>query len=264
MKRFYLVVCLFLMAVSGFSQEKLIQGRIIVDFDEEDLEETYITNTRSKFTTITDKTGRFSIKAQAGDSLLIRSPYYESRRFLITENLMDKKLVTIHLNLQSIVLDAAVLSQKLTGYLDKDARYKSEKDVVAKLHLELGINPDASKLRDSSNFTLGKDIGFTHMNVEKLLEVFTGDLRRRQNLYEYEGRENKIEHIQEYFGEGYFVNDLRIPKEKIRDFVFFAYGSSDTIPALYENKNFLAMMLELNKMATQYLSRLKPWYVKPD
>lgn len=243
------------------AQEKLIKGRIIIDIEESEANDIYITNTRTKITAITDATGSFSIKAAIGDSLLIRSYQYETRRFYLSKNLMNKDLINIHLNLQAVVLGEARITQKLTGYLDKDAQYNPKKDQVAKLYKDLGVNPDASKLRDSSSFQMWKDISPVHLNVERLLEAFTGDLRRRQNLYEFEGREAKIEAIQNYFGDNYFVEDLNIPKERIRDFIFYAFGSSE-IPTYYDNNNYLNIMLTLNKLAPVYLSRLNTWFYK--
>lgn len=156
-------------------------------------------------------------------------------------------------------MDEAVITKKLTGYLDIDAKYSGKKDVVTKLYDELGVNPDASKLRDSSNFTLGKDISLMHVNVEKIFESITGDLRRRQNLYAFEGKEFKIKEIQDFFGEDYFVKDLEIPKEKIREFVYYSYETNTQIPISLDNQNFLSIMIELQKTAPLYLTRLKNW-----
>lgn len=251
----------FLLQINA--QEKTINGRIILDMDEGFGEDIYITNSRTNLTTVTDATGAFKIKAMAGDHLLIQSINYENRRFTLNETVMNMDMVTIHLNLQAIVLDDAIITRKLTGYLDKDAKYNPKLDPLNELYKELGVNRDASKLRDSSDFQLGKDISILHLNVEKMLEVFTGDLRRRQNLYTFEGREAKIEHIQNYFGEDYFIDELGLPKEKIRDFIFYAYGSSG-ISALYDQNNFLGIMIEFNKLAPLYLNRLQSWYTQPD
>lgn len=253
----------FILTVSILTQaqEKTINGVIIIDLSEASPEGIYITNSRTQNATVTDLTGSFSILAQAGDSLLIQSAFYESRRFYLTENLMKKDIVNIHLNIQPIALDVAVISKKLTGYLDIDAKYKPGKDPIADLYKELGVNPDASKLRDSSDFTMWQDVSPFHLNVEKLYDVFSGDLRRRQNLYAFEGTESRILHIREYFGDEYFTGELDIPKEKIREFIFYSYESSQ-IPIYYENKNFLNIMTELGKMAPVYLSRLNSWNPK--
>lgn len=252
------LLCLFLFGLLH-AQEKTITGRIIIDLEDFSAEGIFITNSRTQITSVTDLTGSFTVRAQAGDLLLIRSDFYESRSFEINENLLKKDLLTIHLSLQTIVLDEAVITKKLTGYLDIDAKYSGKKDVVTKLYDELGVNPDASKLRDSSNFTLGKDISLMHVNVEKIFESITGDLRRRQNLYAFEGKEFKIKEIQDFFGEDYFVKDLEIPKEKIREFVYYSYETNTQIPISLDNQNFLSIMIELQKTAPLYLTRLKNW-----
>jgi hypothetical protein len=255
----FLSLIIFCLSFILWGQEKNITGRIIIDLDDSTAEGIYVTNTRTEITAITDLTGSFSMRAQAGDVLHIHSDLYESRRFEITENLMKKDLVTIHLSLQTILLDEAVITRKLTGYLDVDAKYSGKKDVVTRLYDELGVNPDASKLRDSSNFTLGKDISLMHVNVEKIFESITGDLRRRQNLYAFEGKELIITDIQEFFGEEYFIKDLEVPKEKIREFVYYSYETNHAVQMAYQNKNYLTIMVEFQKTAPQYLARLKSW-----
>lgn len=242
------------------AQEKTINARIIIDFDEGSAENIYVTNLRTRLSTITDATGNFKIKATAGDSLLIRSYQYETRRFYLQPSLMNKELITIHLNLETVVLDEAILSNRLTGYLDKDAKYNSQTNNIDQLYKEMGINKDASKLRDTANFKFGRDLSLFHLNVEKVLESMTGDLRRRRNLYAFEGREAVIVAIEGYFGEDYFVQDLSLPKEKIRDFIFYAYGSS-SIPTYYQKNDYLSIMIEMGKLAPSYLERLKNWYV---
>lgn len=255
----FLTLIVFGLSILLWGQEKMITGRIIIDLDDSTAEGIYVTNTRTDITAITDLTGSFSMRAQAGDILHIHSDLYESRKFEITENLLKKEWVTIHLSLQTILLDEAVITRKLTGYLEVDAKYSGKKDVITKLYEELGVNPDASKLRDSSSFTLGKDISLMHVNVEKIFESMTGDLRRRQNLYAFEGKEIIMTEIQEFFGEEYFIKDLEIPKEKIREFVYYSYESNQAIQMAYQNKNYLTIMVEFQKTAPLYLNRLKSW-----
>jgi len=258
MKKSHIFPIFFLLAQFVSAQEKLVKGVIIIDTEDGSPEGIYVTNSRTRLTSITDLTGSFAIHAVAGDSLLIRSSFYESRRFYLTENLMNKDFVTVHLNLQPIVLDEAIITQKLTGFLDKDAKYNPDKDQIAKLYKELGVNPDASKLRDSTDFTMWKDVSPFHLDVEKLLEVFNGDLRRRQNLYKFEGDEAVIMAIREYFGDNYFIEDLGIPKEKIREFVFFTYEST-SIQSHYQSGNYLKIMQVFSRTAPVYLNRLKSW-----
>ena len=249
---------IFMLTQFVSAQEKLMKGIIIIDTEDGSPEDIYVTNSRTKLTSITDITGSFAIHAEAGDSLLIRSTFYESRRFYITEKLFKKETLTIHLNLQPIALDEAVITQKLTGFLDKDAKYNPQKDQIANLYKELGVNLDASKLRDSSNFKFGQDISITSLNVEKMLEVFNGDLRRRQNLFKYEGDESIIIAIREYFGDDYFTDDLGIPREKIREFIFYTYNST-SVKLSYEENNFLKIMQIFSETAPLYVKRLKSW-----
>lgn len=239
----------------GYAQEKLINGRIIIDLEDASPEGIYITNSRTQFTSITDITGSFAIHAVVGDSLLIRSTFYESRKFHLKQSLFKNELITIHLNMQPIALDEVVISTKLTGILEKDAKYSSRPDPVAELYAEMGINPDIKYRRDATDFQMWKDVSPLHLNVEKLLESMTGDLRRRQNLFDYEDKEAILTEIREYFGDDYFIQDLDIPQSKIREFIFFAYETT-FISNHYKVKNYFKIMEEFNKVRETYLKRL--------
>jgi len=246
----------------GISQEKLIKGRIIIDLEDASPEGIYITNSRTQLTSITDITGSFAIHAVAGDSLLIRSTFYESRKFYVRESLLHKELLTIHLNMQPVMLDEAVISNKLTGILEKDAKYSSGPDPVAELYAEMGINPDIKPRRDATDFSMWKDVSPLHLNVEKLADVISGDLRRRQNLFAYEDKEGILTEIREYFGDDYFTEDLDIPQEKIREFIFFAYETT-FIADHHKVSNYFKIMEELNKVKPIYLNRLENQNLKP-
>lgn len=250
---------LILSLSKGYGQERLIHGLIILDVDEPIIEKIHVTNSRTQLTSFTDLTGSFSMRAMVGDILYIRSSLYESRQFLLTEALINKSVINIHLNLQPVLLEEAVISPKLSGYLDKDVRYSPDKDRLAKLYRNLGFNPDVSNLRDTTPLEFWKDFSPTHFNVERVFEAISGDLRRRQSLYKHESKQNKINGIHSYFGDNYFVQDLNIPKEKISDFLTYSYDSS-TIPLHYSKGNYFSIMIELNRLAPIFLSRLNTWY----
>lgn len=256
-----LLVIIFLLGLWSrlFSQEKLIKGQIIIDTENESAEGIYITNKRTQISTITDLTGSFAIHAKEGDELLIQSFLYESRKFIIIKNVLDNGFVSIHLNLQPIVLDAAIITPKLTGYLDKDVKYQASKDIIAKLYRDLGINPDNGKIKDSTALKSWNEYHPFTLNIEGIFGAITGDTRRKRNLYEYEGKEERISNLRNYFGDEYFENDLKIPKEKIRDFLFYSYETG-TVSMYYERGDYLNIMVELNKSSKVYLNRLNSWH----
>ncbi len=259
--RSLLVLFLFLISCAlSFSQEKMIEGRIVIDVDDETPEGIMITNSRTQITSITDLTGSFSLRVQENDELIIRSALFESRNFIIRKSMMDKALIQIHLNYQPVILDEAVITEKLTGYLDKDVKYKPSKDVIAKLYKDIGINPDNGKLRDSTALKPWKEqMPFT-LNVEGIFGAITGDTRRKRNLYEFEDKDKRIHNIKDYLGDNYFVDDLNIPQEKIIDFIYYSFDNS-SIPTYYEKGDYLSIMVELNITSKNYLNRLEKWHL---
>lgn len=256
MSKFFWTFFILLWGYYVDAQEKLINGRIIIDVEDSSPEGIKVTNSRTRLTSITDIIGTFSLRAQIGDTLIIRSSQYESRNFILRESVFRKPSIDIHLNMQPIVLNEAVITPKLTGILEKDAKISEKIDPVTELYKELGIDPDKKVVRDTTQFTIGKDISIFHLNVEKVYDALSGDLRRRRNLFEYEGKEAKIEEIRKYFGDDYFTLDLGIPYEKIREFIYFSFETT-FIPDYFETKNYFKIMNELNQTRIIYLNRLK-------
>ena len=241
-----------------FAQEKWIQGNIIIDDSDDTAEGIYVTNLRTNHTTISNFTGTFLIQAQVNDTLKIQSDWYENRLIILKPNLFSKPTIVVHLAVQTIQLNTAFIGQKLTGILEKDVKNGKKQDVVTNLYKSLGVNPDIKPIKDTSSLKAGLlsgDITLTRLDVGRLYDVFTGKAKQRKALIYYESKYDKITKIKNYFGEDYFINDLKIPKFKIRDFIDNALTNTESKIEL-NDVNYFKLLQLFNSYSKIYLDFL--------
>ncbi|MFV0209118.1 hypothetical protein OBK13_07915 [Empedobacter falsenii] len=241
-----------------FAQEKWIQGNIIIDDSDDTAEGIYVTNLRTNHTTISNFTGTFLIQAQVNDTLKIQSDWYENRLIILKPNLFSNPTIVVHLAVQTIQLNTAFIGQKLTGILEKDVKNGKKQDVVTNLYKSLGVNPDIKPIKDTSALRAGLldgDISLTRLDIGRLYDVFTGKAKQRKALIDYESKYDKITKIKNYFGEDYFINDLKIPKFKIRDFIDNALTNTESKIEL-NDVNYFKLLQLFNSYSKIYLDFL--------
>lgn len=251
-----------------FSQQKWVQGNLIIDDSEEIAEGVYITNLRTNHTTISNFTGTFFIEAKVNDTLQIQSDWYENRQIILRPTLFNKSEIIIHLAVKTIQLNTAYIGQKLTGILEKDVKNGRKQDVITNLYKSLGVNPDIKPIKDTSSIKAGLfngDITLTRLDVGRLYDVFSGKAKQRKALIDYETKYDKITKIKNYFGEDYFTKDLNIPKFKIRDFIDNALNNTGNNIQLNDVNYFKLLQLfnSYSKIYLDFLYNNKPNTTKP-
>ena len=267
MKPFFTFLLIIIAQIS-FSQDKWIQGNIIIDNSDDNAEGIYITNLRTKHTTLSNFAGTFFIQAQVNDTLKFQSDWYENRIVVLKQNLYIKPSIVIHLAPQVIQLKTAYIGQKLTGILEKDVKNGKKQDVITNLYKSLGVNPDLKPIKDTSALKAGLlsgDISLTRLDIGRMYDVFTGKAKQRKNLIDYETKYDKITKIKNYFGNDYFTNDLKIPSYKIRDFIDNALTNTGNNIQLNDVNyfKFLQIFNSYSKIYLDYLYGNVPNKTKP-
>lgn len=253
------IICLFFLPIVGFSQEKWVQGIIIIDNSEEKGEGIYVTNTRSNHTTLSNFVGTFFIKAQVNDTLRFRSDWYENRIIVLTPSMFANEKIVVHLAAQIIQLQTAYIGPKLTGILERDVTAGKVEDRMTRLYRQLGVNPDIKPLRDTSKIDaglFGKDINLTSLDVGRLYDAFSGNLRRRAALVSYESKHEKLQLIRAYYGDNYFTNELGIPSFKIDEFIENAIQNNKKENISINDPNYFRLLTLFNTYRETYLDQL--------
>jgi len=252
------IFCIVFTLNTAHAQTKWIQGNIIIDHSEEKAEGVYIRNKRTKYTTKSNFLGVFFIQAQVNDTLEIRSEWYENRNIVLKPNLFKKDIIIIHLAIQTINLSEALISKKLTGILEKDVVLGKHEDDLTRIYRLLNVNPDINPIKDTSAIKAGLldgDITLTKLNIGRIYDAFTGDLRKRKALFDYESQAAQVARIRSYYGDNYFKIDLNIPSYKINEFIITALTNTQNTHQL-KNPNYFSLLGILSNYSSKYLDDL--------
>ncbi|MEO8773310.1 MAG: hypothetical protein ABI263_03955 [Gelidibacter sp.] len=94
-----------------------IKGQLIGN---DEVEGIHILNNSSNTFTISNRNGEFSIPAKLNDILSFSGVSYELKSLVVTEKIIDSKLLTIYLTEKINALDEVVVGKILTGDLSLD------------------------------------------------------------------------------------------------------------------------------------------------
>ena len=240
------------------AQIKWVQGNIIIDHTDEKAEGVYVTNKRTNYTTKTNFAGVFFIQAKVNDTLLIRSEWYENKNLILRPQLFNKEQIVIHLGIQTINLSEALISKKLTGILEKDVVLGKKEDDVTRLYRLLNVNPDINPIKDTSALKAGLfdgDISLTRLDVGRIYDAFSGGLRKRKALFDFESQNYQIKQIRSYFGDKYFKLELNIPSYKIDEFILTTLTNTNNLNQL-KDPNYFFLQNILKEYSTKYMEDL--------
>ena len=263
MPQFYKSFLLPILLFMGFShallaQTKWVQGNVIIDNSDEIAEGVVVSNKRTNHSTKTNFAGIFFIQAQENDTLLIRSDWYENRNIILKPALFNKSEIVIHLSVKTIHLKEAIIAKKLTGVLEKDVTGGKKEDDLTRLYKILNVNPDINPIKDTAALKTGLfngDIRLTGLDVGRLYDAFSGNLRKRKAAMEYETQNYNVAQIRSYFGDQYFQLELNIPKYKINEFIVTALSNTNNIHQL-KQPNYFTIQEILKNYSKKYLDDL--------
>ncbi len=179
---------------------KLWRGKIIADAN--DLEGVYILNIKNKQATTTEKGGYFSISGTIGDSLALSGFQLKSTKIGLTQQNYSKELFFI--KMESIV-----------SYLE-EVKINQYQNINS---LSLGILRKPAK-----EYTPAERRLFTATSgggIDGLLNLISGRTKMLKRSIEIEKKEMALEKIEILFDEKYFVETLKIPKDKIKGFEYY-------------------------------------------
>ena len=128
------------------AQSTLISGKVVIDDIEyhADLDNFSIINLNTNAKTMANSDGIFSIKVNLNDELLFKNEGIEERVLKISENIISKGFITVHLNEMVIELEEASI---LSLSQDKLKNLGKNKSFGEKLNDEMGFNsPEFQKL----------------------------------------------------------------------------------------------------------------------
>ena len=249
MKSFVLTILFY--GINVFSQNNdlfFLRGKVISQLKE--LTEVNVTNFRSNFTTIIESNGNFSMFVKVGDSLQFSSLQIITKKVVINENDIVKKLFAVNLEAKVISLENVVIKTYPTinaialGILKKPAKK---------------YTPAERKLKAAKDF----DVGYYRIlmpnvffSIDPFINTISGRTALLKKELQVERKEYLLQKIEYLFKEEYFLENLKIPKDYLRGFWYYAVEDQKLAAALNAKNKIMARFIFAD-LATKYLEILK-------
>ena len=245
-----IVMFLFLFFVPTFVQSQslsLLKGKITSQIKE--LNDIYVSNLRSETNTVTDKNGNFSMFVKVGDTIQFSGLQVDTKKVMMDENDITKKLYVI--NLKAKVIPLKEVEIKLypninavsLGILEKPAKK---------------YTPAERKLKTASNYYPTADAGLMmggSIGLDPIINAITGRTAMLKKELQIEKKEYLLQKIEYLFKEDYFTENLKIPKDYVRGFCYYAVEDPKLIEALNSKNKMMARFI-FSDVATKYLELL--------
>ena len=219
---------LFFLALWTWAQDgptKPLRGK--VTSAAEDVVGVVVQNISSKDAVITDIDGNFIIRVRVNDTLVFSAVNFQRKVFPVTETLYNSSFITVPMEeFVNQLREVVVSPYNLSGVLDRDLVKLPEQRVVDAEALGL---PNANAKDYTQSERLLKQATYGKFNVGMLLSppldpiinAITGRTKMLKNRVKVDKTYAQTQQVQNFYVDSLFVTTLKIPKEKIEDFMYF-------------------------------------------
>ena len=238
------LILFFVQTLAQGQELTFLKGKITAQIKE--LNEVYITNLRSESNTTTDTNGNFSMFVKVGDTLQFSGLQIVGKKKRIDESDIAKKLFVISLEGKVIPLDEVEVKK----YPNINAVSLGILQRPAKVY-----TPAERKLKAATD--LDGKIGFGGaMSLDPLINAISGRTAMLKKELKIERKEYLLKKIEYLFREEYFLENLKIPKDYLRGFWYYAVEDPKLVEAL-NSKNKMMSRFIFSDLAIKYLEILK-------
>lgn len=182
----------------GFSQEKVIEGKVIINSS---LQGIKVENINRQISVLTDENGTFKIIGTTGEVLVFSALHIERKiLFLKEEHLAN----SIEIKLKSTAIEI------------------EEVEIGKQHNIDFGGKryTQAERKYKTSGQILKMNQGF-EFNLEALGNLFNGKRKQLKKAIEIEETNKLLSELDFYFNEDFYVNSLGLTPEYINDFKYF-------------------------------------------
>jgi len=222
----------------------LLKGKVTSQIKE--LNEVYITNLRSDSNTTSDKNGNFSMFVKLGDSLQFKGLQILTKTKVIAEDDLAKKLFIANVEAKVIPLEEVEvktypnINAVSLGILQKPAKVYTPAE--RRLKTASDFDPTAN-----AGMMMGGSIG-----LDPIINAITGRTAMLKKELAIERKEYLLQKIEYLFKEEYFLENLKIPKNYLRGFWYYAVEDAKLEEALNTKNKMMARFI-FSDLATKYL-----------
>ncbi|WP_396590440.1 hypothetical protein [Allomuricauda sp. R78024] len=216
---------LFLVAFSVSAQQKELRGKVYSKG--KDVVGVVVQNVTTEKAVITDIDGNFSILIKLNDTLIFSAVQFKRKILPVNEVLFNTSFITVPLEeFVNELSEVVVKPYDLSGDLGQDlGGLQLEKDVSAEA---LGLPNAHQKIPSQSQRKL-QQATFGKFNVgmiltpplDPIINAITGRTKMLKNRVKVDKAYARTQRVQDFYVDSLFVVTLKIPSEKIEDFMYF-------------------------------------------
>ncbi len=244
--------CFFFISVLGFAQtglDKKMEGKVYSD--DGDVAATHVFNISTKKAVITDINGFFTIHVNRNDTLVFSAVQFKKKQIVVTQEMLESTLVSVPLEDELTELDEVVVTPyNLTGDISKDILTLNIDPVITAESLELP-NAYVRILTKSERELFEATSGGGLLPINPILNAISGRTKMlkervaRNTLYDRTGR------VREFYADSLYRTKLRIPEEKIDDFLYFCEIDTE-FQSLVDTHDILKIWSYMEKRSIAY------------
>lgn len=183
--------------------------------------DVHILNLSGRTATISDAEGYFRVEVKPGDTLVFSAVRYRRTSLVITNEVLDVSSILIPLVPLVNELDEVVVTPyNLSGNLDTDLGRLPEVNPVSAFSLGLP-NAAARRLTQTENRLHEATTGGGIVPLNPILNAITGRTKQLKKQLALEKRYELAIQMRGYFPDSLYVKQLRIPEDRLADFIYF-------------------------------------------
>ncbi|APQ16506.1 hypothetical protein [Maribacter hydrothermalis] len=220
MRSSFLLIFLLMSAVSvaQIGKSKNLEGKVYSD--DGDVAATHVLNLTTKRATITDVNGFFTITVNMLDTLEFSAIQYKKKIVVVSTAILESKFISVGLEDALNELDeVTVTPYNLSGNLLKDLPTLELDPIVTAS--TLGLPNAYVKIPTKAERELSAATANPIMSFDPLLNALSGRTKMLKKRVERNKLYDRTERIRNFYADSIFQKQLKIPIEKIDDFLYF-------------------------------------------
>lgn len=189
--------------------------------------DVHVMNTSASRATISNDNGYFAIEVTLGDTLLFSAVQFKRKSLVINAEMLSSKMLFVPLEEFVNELDEVVVRPyDLSGDLGKDMQNMDTGAVVSATSLGLPnahVKPPIQSVRHLQTATAGKFHPLMILNppIDPLINAISGRTKMLKKRVARDKKDIRLQQLRSSVPDSLFLTQLKIPKEKIDDFMYF-------------------------------------------
>ncbi len=183
--------------------------------------DVHVMNITANKATITDANGNFSIAVQLNDTIQFSAVQFKRKTLVVTASVLQSKSMIVPLEEFVNELDEVVVRPyDLTGDISRDMERLNTGGVVTASTLGLP-NAYARDWTQSERKLNEATTGGGIVPLNPILNAITGRTKMLKKRLARDEKYARTGRVRDFYVDSLFIKELKIPKEKIEDFMYF-------------------------------------------